>query len=310
MSYLAIDFGGTRTRVAWYDENLVQCIRDEMLSRVEDGQETVISRMIEFAKRVVPADGQLKGIGVAAPGPLDPHNGVIYHAKTLPGWSNTPLATFLQDAFQVPIKIDNDANLAALAEFRMGAGQGANPLVYLTLSTGIGGGLIIDGNIFRGWSGLAIEPGHINFRIPDGSIRRLEEVASGTGIGKLAQERLQQQPEINSSLRGRDKFQITGEDVGTSALQGDVFALSIIKEASMYLGLGIVNIIHLYSPEAIVFGGSMSQLGDLLFASIEKMIEQRVLDARFVPQNLLRVAHFGDDVCLLGASLLIQETVI
>ena len=310
MSYLAIDFGGTRTRIAWYNDNLTQIARDEMPSRVDEGQDVVIARMIELAHSVIPTNGQLKGIGVAAPGPLDPNDGVIYHAKTLPGWSNTPLASLLQDTFQVPVKIDNDANLAALAEHRMGAGKGTNPMVYLTISTGIGGGLILDGNIYRGWSGLAIEPGHINFTMSDGSIRRLEALASGTGIGNLAKERLRQNSITNSPLSELDETQLTGEAVGKSAQQGDAFAISIIEEAAMYLGLGVVNLMHLFSPEAVVFGGSVSQLGNLLFAPIQKVIEQRILDTRFLPPNLLRVAYCGDDVCLIGASFLIQRNII
>jgi glucokinase len=300
---LAIDFGGTRIRAAWYDAHLRQIARDETPTRVSDGQSAVLDRIIALAKHIMPTGETPVAIGAAAPGPLDPQRGVIMHAKTLPGWANVPLANILAVALGAPAFIENDANLAALAEHERGAGRDTNPMLYMTLSTGIGGGAIINGSIFTGWSGLAIEPGHQQVILPDGSIQRLEDVASGTGLAKTARRYLAQNAYPDSSLRHLPPENITGEAVGLAAQQGDKLAQHILQEAAHFLGLGMVNLLHLFSPQAIVLGGSVSKLGDLLWLPVQKTITERVLDSAFVPPNLLRPAYFGEDVCLLGAAL-------
>lgn len=307
MTILAIDFGGTRTRAAWYDPALKQLARTETLSRVDDTTEKVIARIIQTAQAVIPPGQQPQAIGIAAPGPLDPRRGVIHHAKTLPGWKDIPLAQIIRAAAGgAPTIIENDANLAALAEYTYGSAQGCNPAIYLTISTGIGGGAIINGKLFTGWSGLAIEPGHMRFTLTDGSIRRLEELASGTGIAALARQRLASSDQP-SALRAH--AEIDAKLIGEAARNGDALALSIIHEAGRWLGLGCVNLLHLFSPQVIVVGGSVSTLGALFFESAQAAINEQVLDPAFVPENLFRPAHLGEDVCLTGAALLAQQRI-
>ncbi|GIL13195.1 MAG: glucokinase [Chloroflexota bacterium] len=305
MGILAIDFGGTRTRTAWYDANLEQQARNETPSLVNQPAESVIQRIIETARRVVPPGAVIEAVGISAPGPLDSRAGVIRHAKTLPGWVDVPLAAIVGEAFGAPAWMENDANLAALSEYRLGAGQGCDPMVYLTISTGIGGGAVIGGRLFTGWSGLAVEPGHMRFTLPDGSVRRLEELASGTAVGQRAQERLARDA-APSSLR--DAPEINGQIVGQAAQAGDPLALEVVREAGFWLGLGIVNLLHLLSPQAIVVGGSVSLLGDLLFDPARAAIKTHVLDPAFIPPALIRPAALGDDVCLVGAAAFALQT--
>lgn len=305
MGILAIDFGGTRTRTAWYDANLEQQARDETPSLVSQPAESVIRRIIETARRVVPPGAAIEAVGISAPGPLDSRAGVIRHAKTLPGWRDVPLAAIVGEAFGAPAWMENDANLAALAEYRLGAGRGCDPMVYLTISTGIGGGAVIGGRLFTGWSGLAVEPGHMRFTLPDGSVRRLEELASGTAVGLRAQERLARDA-APSLLRGAPE--INGQIVGQAAQAGDPLALEVVQEAGFWLGLGIVNLLHLLSPQVIVVGGSASLLGDLLFDPACAAIEAHVLDPAFIPPALIRPAALGDDVCLVGAAAFALQT--
>ncbi|MBC6937955.1 MAG: ROK family protein [Chloroflexi bacterium] len=305
MGILAIDFGGTRTRTAWYDANLEQQARNETPSLVNQPAESVIQRIIETARRVVPPGAVIEAVGISAPGPLDSRAGVIRHAKTLPGWVDVPLAAIVGEAFGAPAWMENDANLAALSEYRLGAGRGCDPMVYLTISTGIGGGAVIGGRLFTGWSGLAVEPGHMRFTLPDGSVRRLEELASGTAVGQRAQERLARDA-APSSLR--DAPEINGQIVGQAAQAGDPLALEVVREAGFWLGLGIVNLLHLLSPQAIVVGGSVSLLGDLLFDPARAAIKAHVLDPAFIPPALIRPAALGDDVCLVGAAAFALQT--
>jgi glucokinase len=272
---------------------------------VNQPAESVIQRIIETARRVVPPGAVIEAVGISAPGPLDSRAGVIRHAKTLPGWVDVPLAAIVGEAFGAPAWMENDANLAALAEYGLGAGRGCDPMVYLTISTGIGGGAVIGGRLFTGWSGLAVEPGHMRFTLPDGSVRRLEELASGTAVGQRAQERLARDA-APSSLR--DAPEINGQIVGQAAQAGDPLALEVVREAGFWLGLGIVNLLHLLSPQAIVVGGSVSLLGDLLFDPARAAIKAHVLDPAFIPPALIRPAALGDDVCLVGAAAFALQT--
>lgn len=300
MGVLAIDFGGTRTRAAWFDETLQQTARHESLSRVDEPQMQVLERLIDTARQVVPTGQRPQAIGIAAPGPLDPVSGTIRHAHTLPGWREVALAKMVSDAFGgVMTLMQNDANLAALAEYHLGAGRGCDPVLYLTISTGIGGGAVLGGQLFSGWHGLAPEPGHQQFYLPDGRLLRLEEIASGTGLGMRARERLAS--EGHASIL-RELTSIDGKSVGEAARAGDAFALEIVREAGHYLGLGLVNLVHLFNPQAIILGGSVSQLGEMLIGPAREVILSRILDSGFYDESMIRPAQLGDDVCLTGAA--------
>lgn len=299
MNILSIDFGGTRIRAAHFSQELALLHREETLSLVNQSAEQVIQRMSDLARQVM--DGvQPTVIGLSAPGPLDADAGIIFHAKTLPGWENIPLPQILSRAFgDVPAFMHNDANLAALAETHQGAGRGKNPVIYLTLSTGIGGGAVINGELFTGWRGLAIEPGHVQILHPDGKVYRLEELASGTGIGNLARRRL---AETDTPSCLRTMAVVDGKSVGEAAVKGDTLAMSIIHEAGYWLGIGLVNVLHLFNPEVIIVGGSVAQLGELIFAPARKIIQERILDSRFYTPDMIHPAQLGEDVCLVGAA--------
>jgi glucokinase len=305
MSILALDFGGTRTRAGWFTANRSSAEptlihRAETLTRAGDPPDQVIERLIALARQVIPAGETPRAVGVSAPGPNNAAAGVIYHSYALPGWQNVPLGQILSDALGAPVYLENDGNLGALAEFTGGAGRGCDPMIYMTISTGIGGGVIIGGRLFTGWSGLAAEPGHLLVMSPDGGYVRLEAVASGTALAETAR-RLLSQTDAPSILRSGAV--IDGAAVGRAAQAGDPLASSIVQSAGMHLGVGIVTLLHLFSPQAIVVGGSVSQLGDLLFEPARRVIADKVLDPLFVPPDLIRPAHYGDDVCLIGAAM-------
>jgi glucokinase len=301
---LSIDFGGTRTRVGWFSESLDLLARDEGESHTEESQDAVIARIIDLARRVVPAGEIPRAIGICGPGP-QAYTGLILNAATLPGWDRVPLAQRISDAFfGAPAHMENDANLAALAEYHFGAARSANPAIYLTVSTGIGGGAIIDGKLFTGWRGLAIEPGHLKFPAPNGKLYSLEEFSSGTGIGRLARERLERSDE-ESSLR--DVAVVDGKAVGEAAALGDAFALSVVEQAGRWLGLGLVNLVHLFNPQVIVIGGSVVKLGDLIFVPARQVLADNLIDPLFNDPDLIRIAELGDDVCLIGAALHAQS---
>jgi glucokinase len=301
MSILSIDFGGTQTRVAWFDTQSRMLARADVATRREEGIDAVIDRMIALAREVVSAaNDPLDAIGICAPGP-QAYTGLILNAATLPGWDHVPLAHRISEAFGgVPVHMENDANLGALAEYHRGAAQGADPALYLTVSTGIGGGAILNGRLFTGWYGLAIEPGHMKFRHPDGNFYSLEALASGTGIGRWARERLAAD-NTPSVLRGLAV--VDGRAVGETAIQGDALARSVITEAGEWLGWGLLNLVHLFNPRVIVIGGSVALLGDLIFDPARRILSENVIDSLFLPADLIRPAQLGDDVCLIGAAM-------
>jgi len=305
MSIIAIDFGGTKTRVAWFDDHLTMVARGEILSKIENTQEEVINDIINLAKRTIPEEAQPRAIGISAPGPLDISNGVILHALTLPNWSEVPLAQIISDAFHTPVCMNNDANLGALAEATMGAGRNANPVIYLTISTGIGGGMVLNRNIYTGWKDLALEPGHMLVHDETGTLRRLEDLASGTALGRIARERIIQ---TNSFTSLRSQEFIDGRTVGQAARDGDSLALKIVRDAGHYLGIGLVNLIHLFNPEAIVIGGSVAlNQWEILVSEATNVINEHILSDRFLHERLIRPALLQDDVCLYGAALYARQ---
>ena len=300
-THLAIDFGGTRSRAALFDCDLQLIRRVETLSKVADGEKAVLRRLVDLGKSLLDPATELASIGIAAPGPLDTAAGVIIRSYNLPGWSKVPLAQNISKSFgDAPTFVENDGNLAAIAEYHLGAGKGADPMIYLTLSTGIGGGAIINGELFTGANSLAMEPGHLRLSLPDGSHRRLEELASGTALGDWARYHLQRSRQPSTL---RDAPQLDGRAVGEAALAGDELALQVVTEAGQWLGLGLVNLLHLFNPAAIVLGGSVSKLGDLLLNPARAIIREHILHDGFYDEGLIRPAAFQEDMCLIGAAL-------
>jgi glucokinase len=300
MGFLSIDFGGTRTRAGWFDDNLRLLRREETLTQAQETPDAVIARIIGLGRQVTPPGEHPRAIGICAPGP-QAYTGLIIHAAPLPGWDGVPLAQRVSAAFDgAPVFMENDANLGALAEYHFGAAAGADPALYLTVSTSIGGGAIINGQLFTGWRGLALEPGHIKFPLPDGRILSLEALASGTAIGRRAGERLMADTRP-SALRGLAV--VDGKAVGQAAAAGDALALEVVQEAGRWLGLGLVALVHLFNPQAVVVGGSVTALGGLIFDPARQVLADYLIDPAFNDPDLIRLAALGDDVCLIGAAL-------
>jgi glucokinase len=170
----------------------------------------------------------------------------------------------------------------------------------MTISTGIGGGLVSNGQLFTGKSGLAIEPGHTKYRGPDGKIYSLQDFAAGPGIVRLARLKL---AESGAPSVLRDEPELTGKAVGEAAAAGDPLALAVVQEAGWWLGIGLVNVVHMCNPEVIVLGGSVvMRLGDLMLNPARAILREYVVDPAFYHEDLIRLALLGDDVCLIGAA--------
>jgi glucokinase len=310
---VGVDLGGTQIRAALTDGEGNILRRTSCLTLAEEGVESVIGRIKGAIYEVMESTerGQVQGIGIVAPGPSDPRQGIIIEAPNLSGWINIPLKALVEEEFGPPVVVGNDANLAALAEQRFGAGQGVADLIYITVSTGIGGGVIIDNRLLLGAQGLAAEIGHqtIEARGPRcncGNVGCLEVLAAGPAIARRARELITSGIETSiADLVGGDLDRISAKEVNQAAQAGDPVAIEVFRQAGFYIGVGIVNLLHLFNPSLIIIGGSVAKAGDLLFEPIRATVRERAMASYYWEHTPIVPAALGDDVGLLGAVALV-----
>lgn len=306
LNFIAVDLGGTQVRAARYTAEGTQCARVAMPTAAQEGQAAVMERINTAIRKVWPADEKIAAIGIGAPGPIDFKNGILRFAPNLPGWENVPLRDRLIDTFNVPTFFGNDADIAALGEQRFGAGQGSDNMIYMTISTGVGGGMIFNNHLFTGGNGMGGEIGHmaIDPRGPVcscGNTGCLETLASGTAIARRARERLAQgESSMLTTMMNGDISKITAKEVNQAGQQGDALAKSVFAEAGTYLGSAIVSLMYMLNPSLFVLGGSVTLAGDLLFAPLRETVKNRA-PASYQEQTRIVQAKLGADVGLWGA---------
>jgi len=307
---LAIDLGGTQFRVAAVTREGEVMARFAAPSRAEDEPQAVVHDLVAAVTHVrheMEGRGVL-GIGVAAPGPIDDSARLVLIAPNFPRWKNMPLADELERATGLPAYLGNDANLAALGEHRAGAGRSSRHMVYLTVSTGIGGGIIVEGKLLLGSRGAAGEVGHmqIEFNGPPcncGNRGCLEAYASGHGLVRRALAAIQSGRATSLAEKGDE---LTGADIAHGAQSGDSLALELMDTAGRALGVGVRNLIHIFDPSVVVIGGGVSQSGPLLW---DPMLEVVRADPLTAFRNSARIEPAGlrDDSGLVGAGLMVFE---
>jgi glucokinase len=304
---IAVDIGGTQIRVAVYPKGEHRPLVQKRIP-TQGKDQTALERLTGLIAELWPPEGCVRAIGAAAPGWINPQLGIMYHAPNIPGWERIPLTGILQDRFGVPVKLGNDANMAVLGEWRYGAGQGHNNLVYLTISTGIGGGVITNGRLLLGANGLAAELGHITI-IPDGPMcscghrGHLEAVASGTAIARYVAEQLA--VGVPSELSGIKTP--TGRDIYQAAEHGDTLAKTAFERAGKFIGHTIANFLTIFNPSIIILGGGVSRSGPYLLEPIREAIAERALDPEYLNGLVITTAALGDNAGLLGALVLAES---
>ena len=303
---IAVDLGGTQIRAARCDHKLKLLQRENTLTRADEGLRPTLARIREYIRKVMPASkDDILGIGISSPGPLNPNSGVIIAPPNLRGWRNVPLAEIIQTEFGLPVYIGNDGNVAALAEASSGAAQGCRHVVYITISTGIGGGVICDGRLLLGQEGLAAEVGHIPLIAASGKVSSLELEAAGPAIARQVKQRIQEgETSLVTELAQGDLCRIEAKTVSQAAAQGDRVASEQMTYAGRMLGLGIVTMLHLFNPQIVVLGGGVAKSGDLLFRPMRQAISDHALDKAYTAQLTVTEAALGDDVALIGAAAL------
>jgi glucokinase len=297
---IAVDIGGTQIRAAAYRRGSLEPL--EMRRMPTRGEGAAFDRMCTLIQSIWPEHSTVDMIVVALPGPLDAEAGIIFSAPNIPGWDNFPIGPELEKRFGIRAKIGNDANLAALGEWRFGAGQGHHHLLYLTISTGIGGGVISDDRLLLGARGLAGEVGHITV-LPDGPMcgcgqrGHLEALASGPAISRYVQEQLANGAE--STLK--DKHKLTAKDISEAASKGDSLAIHALERAGTHLGLALATFVHIFNPSVVIFGGGVSFSGKFLLDPVKASLEKHVMDKSYLNNLLITNAELGDNAGLMGA---------
>jgi glucokinase len=306
MAVLAIDIGGTKLAAGIVDTEGRILARGEVPTLAADGLEPVLGRIVglgrDLLSRPEVADVSVHRVGVGCAGPVDLKAGIVFNPPNLPGWVRVPLIDHLQQALALPAILENDANAAALGEFRYGAGRGAQTIVYLTVSTGIGGGIILNGKVWHGLKDAAGEVGHMTV-CPDGprcgcgNWGCLEAMSSGTSIARRAREMV-------ASGRQSELSRVTiptSADVVRLAKTGDPVASEIWDQAVRFLGIGVAAVITILAPERVVIGGGVTKAGDFLFQPLRAHVRERV---KLVPVESVAIlpAALGPDVGILGAA--------
>lgn len=307
MPVLGIDIGGTKTITAVADDDgrivaqdRIDTPRDQGPAAVLSAIESALHRLLHTAQ--VP---RVDAIGIGCGGPLDRDRGVILTAPNLPGWDDLPLSAFFHDAFRAPVYLDNDVTLATLGEARQGAGEGVDHLAYLNIGTGIGGGIIAAGKVYRG-CGNAGEFGH-QIILPDGPPCLcgrhgcLESLASGTSIGRRAREYLASDPQSQILRLAGSADTVTADHVALAARQGDPLARRIWAETGEYLGIGVANVVNILNPRVVVLGGGViSRSGDLLLDAVRRTVRERAM-AQLADDVEIIPAALGDQAGVVGA---------
>jgi glucokinase len=300
-SYLTLDIGGTNIRCALYSETGILPLNQVKTITCVKGQPT-IDRLISVIEDIWPDDNSVRGICSAVPGSINVNEGIIFLAPNIPDLRNVKLKKILENRFQVPVFVNNDARMAAVGEWKHGAGVGHDNLMYFTISTGLGNGTIVQGRLLEGTLGIATESGHITLN-DDGPLcscgkkGHLEAYSSGTGIENYVREELKKgtkssfNPSSNPNAR----------QIADAARSGDSLSITAFERAGYYLGIGIANYLHIFNPSCVIFGGGVSQSGDLIMAPFRRSLDSHVMNSNYLKKLEIKIASLGDNVGLIGA---------
>lgn len=312
---IGVDVGGTNVKIALVDSNGKIGYSNTIPTRAEMGYEYTINNMKQAIRDLLTetklSAKDIEGIGFGLPGQVDFKSGIVRLITNIPGWVEIPLAKMIEDEFHIPTRIDNDVRCAALGELNFGAGKGCQNLICITVGTGIGSGLIINGKLVRGASNAAGEIGHIKLQMHDGPICGcgdtgcLEAFASGPAIVAMAEEYILggKSTKYREMANGND---ITPFIVAEAAKAGDAVAKRIFTRMGEYIGIGMASVVNLLNPEKIIIGGGVADAGDILLNPLQETIKNRAMKIAGETVEVVP-AQLGNTAGVIGASLLIES---
>jgi glucokinase len=306
-STIAIDIGASRMRAASYTLSSTEPILYNQIATRSEGL-PIEDRLVNLIESVWPEDYQVTALAAACPGPMDPINGIIISPPNIPEWRYFPLQEYLGNTFNLPVSLNNDANLAALGEWSFGAGRGFSDLIYLTVSTGIGGGIILNNRLFVGASGFAAEIGHTTLLYKGpvcscGKTGHLEAIASGPSIVRWVRSKLEDESLKEHFPAG----ELTAKLISDAAEKGNQLAIAAYERAGKYIGLAIADLLHIFDIPTFIIGGGVSKAGDLLFDPIRQSVTESVISDVYLEGLQILPAALGDDSGIKGALVLSRE---
>lgn len=312
---IGIDVGGTNVKIALVDEKGKIKYSNSVPTRAEMGYEYTVNNIkqaiYDLLKETKLEPKNIEGIGFGFPGQVDYKSGIVRLAPNIPGWVDVPIAKLIEDEFHIPTRVDNDVRCAALGELNFGAGKGCENLICITVGTGIGSGLIVNGRLVRGASNAAGEIGHIKLQMNDGPICGcgdtgcLEAFASGPSIVAMAEDYIRG----GKSTKFREMANsnpITPYIVCEAAKAGDPVAKRIFTIMGEYIGIGMASVVNLLNPEKIIVGGGVADAGEILMTPLKETLKKRAMKIAGEAVEVVP-AQLGNTAGVIGASLLIES---
>jgi glucokinase len=309
---IGVDIGGTNIKAGLIDSTGKIILKESRPTEAAKGGDIVLKNIIKVISDIIAkneSNGKIASIGIGTPGLVDHQlGGVKGGAKNLPGWEGIPFKVEVSQKFKLPTVIDNDANMVTLGEFYFGAGQGTKNMVCLTLGTGIGGGLIIDGKLYHGTGNYAGEIGHMSISIEGpkcncGSYGCLEAYASAPAIVARTIAAIKKgQATMLTDLTNSDLTKITSKTVTEAAKKGDTLSMEVVKETCKFLGVGIANLINLLNPELVVLAGGVAQAGDIILTPTIHNAQQYSLPYAFSAVKIV-LGKLQDAAGIIGGGI-------
>lgn len=312
---IGVDIGGTNIKIALVDFDGKIIYSNTTPTRAEMGYEAGVNNIKQAIKDLMQETNQdsktIEAIGFGLPGQIDYKEGVVKNLPNIPGWVNIPLGKIIEEEFSIPTRLDNDVRCAALGELNFGAGKGCENLICITIGTGIGSGIVLNGKLVRGASNAAGEIGHIKMDLNGGPLCGcgdygcFEAYASGPSIVSMAKEYISGGKSAKYKEMATDGI-ITPYLVAQAALQGDAVSIQIFKQMGKIIGTGLTSVINLLNPEKIIIGGGVADAGEILLEPIRNTVIERAMPIQahavaIVPAQLANAAG------VIGASLLINS---
>ena len=312
---IGVDIGGTNVKIALVDFDGKIIYSNTVPTRAEMGYEAGVNNIKQAIKELMQETGEsaktIEAIGFGLPGQIDYKEGIVKNLPNIPGWVNIPLAKIIEDEFSIPTRLDNDVRCAALGELNFGAGKGCENLICITVGTGIGSGIVLNGKLVRGASNAAGEIGHIKMDMTGGPLCGcgdygcFEAYASGPAIVTMAKEYISGGKSAKYKEMATDGI-ITPYIVAQAALQGDAVSIQIFKQMGKIIGTGLSSVVNLLNPEKIIIGGGVADAGSILLDPIKATIADRAMP---IQANAVQVvpAQLANTAGVIGASLLINS---
>ncbi len=297
---ITLDIGGTNIRCALFHTDKETPVSINKIATTAEGQ-TAIQRIIQIVEQNLPNDRKLIGIAAAAPGSVDVRQNKVILAPNIAGWEQIELGAILEDHFKVKVLVNNDARLAAIGEWKRGAGRGHDDILYFTISTGLGGGVITGGRVLQGTIGIASELGHIVLQDNGpqcgcGKRGHFEAFSSGTGIQNFVQQKIKEG--FSTTLESKTP---STKEIAQAAIAGDSLAQEAFQRAGYYLGIGVANYLHIFNPSCVILGGGVSQSEELFLKPFRDSLAEHVLNPNYLKDLRITLAELGDNAGLIGA---------